>query len=413
MLTRKKVQTTILLAIGIVLLLNIIASKFFFRLDYTADQRYTLSKATKDRIIADHKCNISMGKEVKILDVKLSDKNGKIKNTFEVEEPLTIQISLQAYRNINNVEITCCIYREDGVRIHGTNNVRFNIPFSFKKGENSLVELRYHKLMLLQGTYYINIGLTKDSLSPHRYDEINRACYFTVNSNIIHGIGTTITGIMFALLAWLFYFKKFYSLTKFINGKNDCVAGAICTDHDFINTLSNINSGTLMLLGPVLDSLRASSILKNLHTLHIRMKQHSKNAMYLAVELEKMGISVFYPGLSSHPQHKLMTEIMNEEFGYGGMLAIDIEPPDKAKLFMEAMQNNDVGYLAVSLGYFKTLFSHPGRSTSSELPKEFQHEIGLKEGLIRMSIGLDNDIQRTLNQIKKCLKIINFDPVNI
>jgi len=204
-----------------------------------------------------------------------------------------------------------------------------------------------------------------------------------------------------------------YSLTKFINGKNDCVAGAICANHDFINALSDINSGTVMLLGPVLDSLRASSILKNLHTLHIRMKQHSKNALFLARELEKMGIPVYYPGLPSHPQHELMKEIMNEDFGFGGMLAIDIEPSSKAKLFMEAMQKNDVGYLAVSLGYFKTLFSHPGRSTSSELPKEFQHEIGLKEGLIRMSIGLDNDIHRTLNQIKKCLKIINFEPINI
>jgi methionine-gamma-lyase len=204
-----------------------------------------------------------------------------------------------------------------------------------------------------------------------------------------------------------------YSLTKFVNGKNDCVAGAICANHDFINTLSDINSGTLMLLGPVLDSLRASSILKNLHTLHIRMKQHSKNAMYLASELEKMGISVYYPGLRSHPQHELMTDIMNKEYGYGGMMAIDIEPSDKAKLFMEVMQKKDVGYLAVSLGYFKTLFSHPGQSTSSELPKEFQHEIGLKEGLIRMSIGLDNDIRLTLSQIKKCLKIIDFEPINI
>jgi methionine-gamma-lyase len=203
-----------------------------------------------------------------------------------------------------------------------------------------------------------------------------------------------------------------YSLTKFINGKNDCVAGAICTDNDFIEELSDINSGTVMLLGPVLDSLRASSILKNLHTLHIRMKQHSQNALYLARHLEKFGVSVYYPGLQSHPQHTLMKEIMNEDFGYGGMLAMDIEPSEKARSFMEAMQKNDVGYLAVSLGYFKTLFSHPGRSTSSELPEEFQHEIGLKEGLIRMSIGLDNDIKHTLNQIMKCLDIINFEPVN-
>lgn len=202
-----------------------------------------------------------------------------------------------------------------------------------------------------------------------------------------------------------------YSLTKFINGKNDCVAGAICASRDFINELSDINSGTVMLLGPVLDSMRASSILKNLHTLHIRMKQHSHNALYLARKLEGMGIPVYYPGLTAHPQHYLMKEIMNKDYGFGGMLAIDIEPPDKAKIFMETMQEMGVGHLAVSLGYFKTLFSHPGRSTSSEIPAEFQHEIGLKEGLIRMSIGLDNDIKQTFDKIKKCLKLINFEPV--
>ena len=201
-----------------------------------------------------------------------------------------------------------------------------------------------------------------------------------------------------------------YSLTKFINGKNDCVAGAICASHDFINELSDINRGTVMLLGPVLDSMRASGILKNLHTLHIRMKQHSYNALYLAKKLEELGISVYYPGLASHPQHSLMKEIMNKEYGFGGMIAIDMNPPEKAKIFMETMQEEGVGHLAVSLGYFKTLFSHPGRSTSSEIPSEFQHEIGLKEGLIRMSIGLDNDIKQTFDKIRKCLKMINFEP---
>ncbi|HPA31610.1 MAG TPA: aminotransferase class V-fold PLP-dependent enzyme, partial [Bacteroidia bacterium] len=73
-----------------------------------------------------------------------------------------------------------------------------------------------------------------------------------------------------------------YSMTKFINGKNDCVAGAICGTEAFINELIDVNNGTAMLLGPVLDPYRSASILKNLHTLHIRMKQHSYNAMYLA-----------------------------------------------------------------------------------------------------------------------------------
>jgi methionine-gamma-lyase len=67
-----------------------------------------------------------------------------------------------------------------------------------------------------------------------------------------------------------------YSMTKFINGKNDAVAGAICASEEFINDISNVNDGTAMLLGPVLDPMRSSSILKNLNTLHIRMQQHSK-----------------------------------------------------------------------------------------------------------------------------------------
>jgi methionine-gamma-lyase len=70
-----------------------------------------------------------------------------------------------------------------------------------------------------------------------------------------------------------------YSMTKFINGKNDMVAGAICASEEFISDISSVNDGTAMLLGPVLDPLRSSMILKNLGTLHIRMQKHSENAM--------------------------------------------------------------------------------------------------------------------------------------
>ena len=72
-----------------------------------------------------------------------------------------------------------------------------------------------------------------------------------------------------------------YSMTKFINGKNDTTAGSICSDLEFINSLIDLNNGSSMLLGGVLDTIRAANIHKNLFTLHIRMKQHSKNAMYL------------------------------------------------------------------------------------------------------------------------------------
>ena len=192
-----------------------------------------------------------------------------------------------------------------------------------------------------------------------------------------------------------------YSMTKFINGKNDGVAGAICASEQFINDLSNVNNGTAMLLGPVLDPLRSSSILKNLNTLHIRMQQHSKNALLLAEKMEEAGMPVKYPGLTAHPDHELHKLMMNSGFGFGGILSIDLQAIDKAEAFMQALQDVGVGYLAVSLGYFKTLFSCSGKSTSSEVPVDVQQQMGLSEGLVRFSVGLDHDIERTWEKIKK------------
>jgi methionine-gamma-lyase len=194
-----------------------------------------------------------------------------------------------------------------------------------------------------------------------------------------------------------------YSMTKFINGKNDCVAGAICGSTEFVSQLSNVNNGTAMLLGPVLDPLRSSSILKNLNTLHIRMKQHSKNAMYLAKKMDEYGLKINYPGLKKHPHHELHTQLMNSDFGYGGMLAIDFETEKNANTIMQKMQDAGVGYLAVSLGYFKTLFSNSGKSTSSEVPEEVQKDMGLSEGLVRFSVGLDSDIEDTFKKIIRCI----------
>ncbi len=193
-----------------------------------------------------------------------------------------------------------------------------------------------------------------------------------------------------------------YSMTKFINGKNDCVAGAICANNQFINDLISVNDGTAMLLGPVLDPLRSSSIHKNLHTLHIRMKQHSANAMYLAQKFKELGLPFVYPGVKEHPQHELFKKMMNPEFGFGGLIAIDLGTAERASRFMEKMQLAGVGYLAVSLGYFKTLFSNSGKSTSSEVPDDIQKKMGLSEGLVRFSVGLDNDMERSFQKIKQC-----------
>ena len=199
-----------------------------------------------------------------------------------------------------------------------------------------------------------------------------------------------------------------HSLTKFINGSSDCVGGVVCGTKEFCLSLKDVNSGAAMLLGSTMDSLRAASILKNLRTLHIRMKKHSENAFYLAQQMEKDGLRVVYPGLASHPGHELIKEQYNSEYGFGGMLTLDVGSLDNANSLMELMQQRNLGYLAVSLGFYKTLFSAPGTSTSSEIPMEEQIEMGLSDGLIRFSIGLDNDIERTYIQIKECMKELNL-----
>ncbi|NVJ89482.1 MAG: aminotransferase class I/II-fold pyridoxal phosphate-dependent enzyme [Flavobacteriaceae bacterium] len=204
-----------------------------------------------------------------------------------------------------------------------------------------------------------------------------------------------------------------HSLTKFINGSSDTVGGVICGTQEFINDLRNVNDGAAMLFGSTMDSLRASSILKNLRTLHIRMKQHSANAMYLAKAFQNIGLKTVYPGLTSHPSHEQFSKMMNSDYGFGGMLTIDVGSLEKANELMELMQQRNLGYLAVSLGFYKTLFSAPGSSTSSEIPEDEQAEMGLTDGLIRFSIGLDNNIERTFKDMKKCMQEVGVLPQNV
>ena len=199
-----------------------------------------------------------------------------------------------------------------------------------------------------------------------------------------------------------------HSLTKFINGASDTIGGVVCGTQQLIDNLRNVNDGAAMLFGATMDSLRAASILKNLRTLHIRMKQHSANAMYLSKQFESLGVKTVYPGLETHPSHNVFKRQMNTEFGYGGMLTIDVGTLEKANALMELMQGKNLGYLAVSLGFYKTLFSAPGSSTSSEIPEDEQKEMGLSPGLIRFSVGLDNDIERTFKSMSACMKSVGI-----
>lgn len=194
-----------------------------------------------------------------------------------------------------------------------------------------------------------------------------------------------------------------HSLTKFINGMNDAVGGVVCASQEFIDATKSVIDGAAMLIGSTMDSLRSASILKNTHTLAIRMKKHSENALYISKKLELDGARIVYPGLESHKDHELFKSIYNAEFGFGGMITIDALTFEKANKLMAGMQKKGLGDLAVSLGFYRTLFNAPGSGTSSEVPEDEQEEMGLSSGLVRFSMGLDHNIEKTYQGIRECM----------
>jgi methionine-gamma-lyase len=193
-----------------------------------------------------------------------------------------------------------------------------------------------------------------------------------------------------------------YSMTKFINGASDLLAGAICGQREFIYQLMDLHTGRIMLLGPTMDPRAAFDILQRLPHLAVRMREHSRRAMVFATHLEGLGVKVVYPGLASHPQHALIVSMINEGFGFGGMLTVDCGTRQKAEKLMATLQNEEsFGLMAVSLGYFDTLMSCPGASTSSEITVEDQRKMGLSPGLVRISVGFTGDLNDRLQQLER------------
>ena len=200
-----------------------------------------------------------------------------------------------------------------------------------------------------------------------------------------------------------------YSMTKFINGASDVIAGAICASKDFVYKLMDLHRGRVMLLGPTMDPRVAFDLIQRLPHLGIRMREHSRRAMAIATRLEELGAPVCYPGLRSHPQHALFTSMMNEDYGYGGMLTLDCKTREKAEQLMSVLQNEEkFGLIAVSLGYFDTLLSCSGSSTSSEIPPEDQDRMGLSPGLLRIAIGYTGSLEARMEQIERAVKKVGL-----
>lgn len=199
------------------------------------------------------------------------------------------------------------------------------------------------------------------------------------------------------------------SMTKFVNGASDALAGIICARQDFIYKLMDLHTGRIMLFGPTLDPRIAYDIIQRLPHLALRMREHSKRALAIAERLQEIGAPVCYPGLPSHPQHNLIQSMVNPEYGYGGILTLDCGVIEKAEALMSILQNKErFGFIAVSLGFYDTLMSCSGSSTSSEIPPEDQSKMGLSPGLVRLSVGYTGSLEARLEQIERAVRQVGL-----
>lgn len=176
-----------------------------------------------------------------------------------------------------------------------------------------------------------------------------------------------------------------HSTTKYLNGHGDHVGGIIVGDAAYIEQL---RTSVYMEMGPVPSPFACWLGLRGLKTLHLRMRAHCDNAMALATWLERHPkvVSVSYPGLECHPQHRLARRILSG--GYGGMLAFSV-----AGGLAEAqgvLNRVRLATYAVSLGDLDTLVEHPGTMTHGNVDPETRAAMGIPDNLIRVSVGVED-----------------------
>ncbi len=175
-----------------------------------------------------------------------------------------------------------------------------------------------------------------------------------------------------------------HSATKYLDGQGRCVGGAVVGSEAVVG---QDVYGFLRTCGPTMSPFNAWVFLKGLETLPIRMRAHCESALQLAGWLqEQSAVSrVYYPGLTSHPQHELASR---QQSGYGGIVAFEVDGgrPAAWKL-IDAVQ---ICSITANLGDTRTTITHPATTTHGRLTPEQQQEAGISDGLIRISVGLEN-----------------------
>ena len=185
-----------------------------------------------------------------------------------------------------------------------------------------------------------------------------------------------------------------YSATKYFCGHGDAIGGAIVGTQAFIE---NARTGILRDVGGIISPFNAWLILRGIQTLPLRVERHNANALRVSRFLEQHPAVnwVAYPGLESHPQHQLARRQMR---GYGGMVCFEVKGGIEAGARL--MNHIRLCTLTVSLGDTKTLICHSASTTHSTVPAEARREAGITDGLVRLSVGLEDpeDIIADLDQ---------------
>ena len=190
-----------------------------------------------------------------------------------------------------------------------------------------------------------------------------------------------------------------HSATKYLGGHSDLIAGALVIgkkDDALVSKMANIVNS----LGPITGAFDSYLILRSLKTLAVRMERHSENAMAIAKHFDshKDISEVIYPGLANHPQHDLASKQMN---GFGGIISMNIKGGlEKSKSFLE---RTEIFALAESLGGVESLIEHPALMTHASLPKDRREMIGISDGLVRLSVGLES-LDDLIEDIEQALK---------
>ena len=174
-----------------------------------------------------------------------------------------------------------------------------------------------------------------------------------------------------------------HSTTKYLNGHSDSVGGVVvAASQDDVDWLHFDQNSA----GAILSPFDAWLVLRGTKTLAVRMAVHNANGLALAEFLARHPAvtRVYYPGLPSHPQHALAARQMK---GFGGMLSFDVGSLERARLVLNSVR---LMALAESLGGVETLISHPATMTHASVPPERRAAIGITDGLVRISAGIED-----------------------